>query len=332
MKVIIPVAGFGTRLRPHTLTKAKVLINVAGKPMISHIVEQIIKDKLASEIILITGFLGEEIEKYLKKKYKIKLTFIEQKEPLGLGHAIYMAKRYLYTKLKEDILIILGDTLFDVNLKDFCKSKYSRISVKNVDDPRRFGVVEKNKQGFVTRLVEKPSSPEISTSKEAIVGIYLIKNGKLLFDSLEYTIKYNLRTKGEFQLTDALERMLGKGEIMNTYPIKGWLDCGKPEAILETNRYILNKNKKKIKIKSSEIINPVFMGKNITVVDSIIGPYATICDGCEITKSKIKNSIIHTNCRIIESEIKDSIVGDNCVLIKQKGKYNIGDFSIAEIE
>ena len=226
----------------------------------------------------------------------------------------------------------MGDTLFDVNLKDFCKSKYSRISVKKVDDPRRFGVVEKNKQGFVTRLVEKPSSPEISTSKEAIVGIYLIKNGKLLFDSLEYTIKNNLRTKGEFQLTDALERMLGKGEIMNTYPIKGWLDCGKPEAILETNRYILNKNKKKIKIKSSEIINPVFIGKNISVVDSIIGPYATIGDGCEITKSKIKNSIIHTNCRIIESEIKDSIVGDNCVLIKQKGKYNIGDFSRAENE
>lgn len=332
MKVIIPVAGFGTRLRPHTLTKAKVLINVAGKPMISHIVEQIIKDKLASEIILITGFLGDDIEKYLKTKYKFKFTFIKQEEPLGLGHAIYTARKYLYPKLKEDILIILGDTLFDVNLKDLCKSKYSRISVKIVDDPRRFGVVEKNDKGFISRLVEKPSSPKISTSKEAIVGIYLIKNGKLLFDSLDHIIKNNLRTKGEFQLTDALERMLGKGEKMNTYPIKGWLDCGKPETILESNQYILNNNKKKIKIKSSEIINPVFIGKNVIISDSIIGPFATISDGCEITKSKIKNSIIHTNCRIIESEIKDSIIGDNCVLIKQIGKYNIGDFSVAENE
>ena len=125
MKIIIPVAGFGTRLRPHTLTKAKVLINVAGKPMISHIVEQIIKDKLATEIILITGFLSDDIEKYLINKYKIKFKFIKQEEPLGLGHAIYMAKKYLYPKLKEDILIILGDTLFDVNLKDLCKSKFS---------------------------------------------------------------------------------------------------------------------------------------------------------------------------------------------------------------
>jgi len=330
MKVIIPVAGFGTRLRPHTLTKAKVLINIAGKPMISHIIEQIIKDKLATEIILITGFLGDDIEKYLKNKYKLKFTFIKQEEPLGLGHAIYMAKKYLYTKLKEDILIILGDTLFDVNLKDLCNSKYTRISVKKVDDPKRFGVVEKNDEGFVTRLIEKPASPEISPSNEAIVGIYLIKNGKLLFDSLEYIIKNNRRTKGEFQLTDALELMLRKGEKMNTYPIKGWLDCGKPETILETNKYILNKNKKKINIKSSKIINPVFIGKNVFIEDSTIGPYVTIIDECKISKSKINNSIIHSNCRIEESEIKDSIIGDNCILIRQKGKFNIGDFSVAE--
>jgi glucose-1-phosphate thymidylyltransferase len=329
MKVIIPVAGFGTRLRPHTLTKAKVLMNVAGKPMISHIVGQIIKDKLATEIIIITGFLGEDIEKYLKNNYKFKFTFIKQEEPLGLGHAIFTAKKYLYPKLKEDLLIILGDTLFDVNLKDLCKSKHSRISVKKVDDPRRFGVVEKDSKGFVTRLVEKPSSPAISKSKEAIVGIYLIKNGKLLFDSLEYIIKNNFRTKGEFQLTDALERMLRKGEKMNTYPVKGWLDCGKPETILQTNRYLLNKSRKKYKIKTVKIINPVHIGNNVELQNCTIGPNVTIEDGCKIQNSKIKNSIIHSNCEIIDSILEESLIGDNCVIKNQKGKFNIGDFSIA---
>ena len=330
MKVIIPVAGFGTRLRPHTLTKAKVLMNVAGKPMISHIVEQIIKDKLATEIILITGFLGEDIEAYLKNNYKFKFTFIKQEKPLGLGHAIHTTKKYLYPNLKEDLLIILGDTLFDVNLKELCKSKYSRISIKIVDDPRRFGVVEKDLNGFITRLVEKPSSPEESSSNEAIVGIYLIKNGKLLFDSLDQIIKRNQKSKGEFQLTDALELMLKKGEKMNTFVIKGWLDCGKPETILETNKYLLTKNRSKYKIKSVKIINPVFIGKNVEILDSTIGPYVTIDAGCKISNSKIKNSIIHSNCEIKGSVIDESLIGDNCIIINQKGKFNLGDYSVAE--
>ncbi len=329
MKVIIPVAGFGTRLRPHTLTKAKVLMNVAGKPMISHIVEQIIKDKLASEIILVTGFLGEDIERYLKNNYDFKFTFIKQEEPLGLGHAIYTVKKYLYPELKEDLLIILGDTLFDVDLKDLCKSKHSRISVKKVDDPRRFGVVEKDKNGFITRLVEKPASSKISPSKEAIVGIYLIKKGKLLFDSLEHIIQNNLRTKGEYQLTDALEQMLRKGEKMNTYLIKGWLDCGKPETILETNKYLLMKSTKKFKIKTAKIVYPVFIGKNVEIKNSTIGPFTTIDSGCKIENSEIRNSIVHSNCEIKDSFINESLIGDFCVIKNQKGRYNLGDYSIA---
>ena len=327
MKVIIPVAGFGTRLRPHTLTRAKVLIDVAGKPMISHIVEQIIKDNLANEIILITGFLGEDIEKYLREKYKFKFTFIKQEEPLGLGHAVYTAKKYLYPKLKEDLLIILGDTLFDVDLKDFCKSSCSRISVKKVNDPRRFGVVEKNSKGFVTRLVEKPSSSDVSPSNEAIVGIYLIKNGKSLFDSLEHIIKNDVRTKNEFQLTDALENLLKKGEKMNTYPVNGWLDCGKLETILETNQYLLLKNSNKYKIKAVKINDPVYIGKDVTIKHSTIGPYASIGDGCTIEGSIIKNSIIHKGNKITDSIIHHSLIGDNCIIHTAKGKFNLGDYS-----
>jgi len=327
MKVIIPVAGFGTRLRPHTLTKAKVLMNVAGKPMISYIIDQIIKDKLASEIILITGFLGEQIEEYLNTNYKFKFTFVKQEEPLGLGHAIYTAKNYLYEKLNEDLLIILGDTLFDVKLKNICKGKYSRITVKKVNDPKRFGVVEKDKKGFVTHLIEKPSSPEVSTSNEAIVGIYFIKNGKLLFECLEHNIKNDIKTKNEFQLTDALEKMLQLGEKMDTYKIDGWLDCGKPETILETNRYLLNKLKKNYKFKTSVIKNPVSIAKGVWIEKSKIGPGVTIGENCKIRNCIIKNSIIHSGSIINDCKLIDSIIGDNCIMNNLDGKFYLGDFS-----
>jgi len=257
MKAIIPVAGFGTRLRPHTLTTPKVLLNVAGHPMIYFIIDQLIKEKLVSSIVFITGFLGDKIEDYIRKTFKYDFRFIVQDEPLGLGHAIYCAKPAFGEKKDEEALIILGDTLFDVDLKKMCGSKSSVIGVKEVEDPRRFGVVEKDKKGFITKFVEKPASPDVSPSKEAIVGLYYLKNAKVLFNSLEYTITNNIKTKGEFQLTDALDKMLKEKEKMTTYKVQGWLDCGKPETLLDTNRYILAKNQKKYKFNGSIIVEPV---------------------------------------------------------------------------
>ena len=211
MKVIIPVAGFGTRLRPHTLHNPKVLLNVGGKPMIHYIIDQLIKDKIASSIILVTGFLGDKIKDYLNNSFSFKFDYVEQAEAKGLGHAVYCAKSVFKNK-NDETLIILGDTLFDVDLKKMVGSKDSVIGVKVVEDPRRFGVVEKDNTGYITRFVEKPANKEVSSSNEAIVGLYYLKNSVSLFRSLEYIMKNNIKGKGEFQLTDALENMIGSNE------------------------------------------------------------------------------------------------------------------------
>ena len=331
MKVIIPVAGFGTRLRPHTLHNPKVLLNVGGKPMIHYIIDQLIKDKIASSIILVTGFLGDKIKDYLNSTFDFKFDYAEQEEPKGLGHAVYCAKKVFKNK-SDEVMIILGDTLFDVDLKKMIKNVNSVIGVKNVDDPRRFGVVETDRDGYITRFVEKPASSEISPSKEAIVGLYYLKNSSRLFSSLEYIMNNNITVKGEFQLTDALENMINNKEKMRTYYIDGWLDCGKPETLLETNRYLLNKSKKttaakKYKQTNSRIVEPVYIGKNVEIENSIIGPYATINDGCIIKNSIIDNCIIENSSLIENCVMSESIIGEGASVKREILKLNIGNYS-----
>jgi len=328
MKVIIPVAGFGTRLRPHTLTNPKVLLNVGGKPMIYYIIDQLIKDKIATSIILITGFLGDKIKNYLDNTFDFKFDYIVQDEPKGLGHAVYCAKPVFKNK-NEDTLIILGDTLFDVQLKKMTGGKDSVIGVKKVEDPRRFGVVEKDSNGYITRFVEKPSSKEVSPSNEAIVGLYYLKNSISLFKSLEYIMENNITVKNEFQLTDALENMINNNEKMKTFNVQGWLDCGKPETLLETNRYILNKRNKKInkEFPNSKIIYPVHIGKNVEITYSIIGPFTTVNDNCKISNSIIKDSILEKDVSIENCIIKESIIGEGAIIKREIHKISMGNNS-----
>lgn len=331
MKVIIPVAGFGTRLRPHTLHNPKVLLNVGGKPMIHYIIEQLIKDKIASSIILVTGFLGDKIKDYLNNSFRFKFDYVEQAEAKGLGHAVYCAKSVFRNK-NDETLIILGDTLFDVDLKKMVRSKDSVIGVKVVDDPRRFGVVEKDNTGYITRFVEKPANKDVSPSNEAIVGLYYLKNSVSLFRSLEYIMKNNIKGKGEFQLTDALENMIGSNEKMKTFYVDGWLDCGKPETLLETNRYLLNKNKKlkqinKKNLINSKIVEPVFIGKNVKIENSVIGPYATINDNSEIRNSFIKDSILEKYSVVENCSLTDSLIGESSSVKRDALKISLGNYS-----
>jgi len=327
MKAIIPVAGFGTRLRPFTLTNPKVLLNVAGKPMIYFIVEQLINEKIVDEIIFITGYLGDKFENYIKSTFDFNFKFIVQDEPKGLGHAIHCAKKGFQNN--EDALIILGDTLFDVDLKKLTDNPKSVISIKEVDDPRRFGVVEKNDSGEITKLIEKPASKEVSPSNEAIVGIYYLKNSDKLFEALDHIIDNNITVKGEFQLTDALEYMLNtQKEKMTTYPLKGWLDCGKPETMLSTNRYILTEKNLKYNFDGDvKIIPPVFIGENVKIKNSIIGPYTTINDNCTISDSKIQDSIINSNTTITNSVLNESLIGEYCKVDNQNKKLYLGEYS-----
>ncbi|MBI5476697.1 MAG: NTP transferase domain-containing protein [Ignavibacteriales bacterium] len=322
MRAIIPVAGFGTRLRPHTYTLPKVLLNVAGKPIIGHILDKIVEDGF-DEATIIVGTMGEKIQDYLISNYKIKFDFIEQKEPKGLAHAISLARNSFSS---EPILIILGDTIFDVNLKPLLKEKYSSLGVKQVEDPRRFGVVEM-KDGFIKQLIEKPENP---TSNLALVGLYWIRNPKLLEECIDGLFKNNKKTKGEFQLTDALQAMVEKGEKVKTFPVEGWYDCGKPETLLATNRHLLDKIGDKVKRDGVVINPPVFIAEDAKISRSIIGPYATIASGTTVEDSIVRNSIIsddaHVDCALLE----DSLVGNNSVVRGNFQRINIGDSS--EIE
>lgn len=202
MRAVIPVAGVGTRLRPHTYSLPKVLLNVAGKPILAHILDSLVEQKITKATI-ITGYMGALVEEYVSKRYTdIEFEFVEQTERLGLGHAIWTGRN---TYNDEELMIILGDTIFDVDLSVAFNSEANSIGVKEVDDPRRFGVVVKNERNKISKLVEKP---EQFVSNLAIVGIYHIRNTRLLIDSLNKLMDENIRTRGEYQLTDALQLMI----------------------------------------------------------------------------------------------------------------------------
>ncbi|MDA3861064.1 MAG: sugar phosphate nucleotidyltransferase [Melioribacteraceae bacterium] len=318
MRAIIPVAGFGTRLKPHTLTHPKVLLNVGGKPIISHIVEKLLEENI-TEATFIVGYLGEKIEDYLSETFpELKADYVEQKELLGLGHAIYQAAR---TFQEEEIVIILGDTVFDVDLNQITNLDTSSLGVKEVEDPRRFGVAEVE-NGFITKLIEKPTDP---TTNLALVGLYFIKNSTLLTRSLEELFKKDIKTKGEYQLTDALQIMIDNGEKFSTFPVEDWYDCGKPETLLSTNQFILSRNGHAVEMDSVVINQPVYISPTAQIKNSVIGPYVSIGDNCEILDSVIKNSIINKNSKVKRMVLTDSIIGADAKVKGSRHKMNVGD-------
>lgn len=312
MKAIIPVAGIGTRLQPITVNTPKVLINVAGKPMLFHLIDELIKVNKFDSIILIIGYLGEQIKNEINKVYKsspVKFEFVTQSEMLGLAHAVYQAKNIVSN---EPILIILGDTVFEFDLNNLLKLNYSAIGVKDVDDVSRFGIVETD-NGFISKMIEKPN-PSQTSSKSAIAGIYYIKNSDLLFSSIEHLINNNIKTKNEFQLTDALMNMVSSGEKFITFEIEKWFDCGKPETLLFTNTYLLNRDfnyNQNYPYYDSTFIEPVFIAERCNIINSVIGPNTTVCSGAVIENSIIKNSIIEPNAVIIDAELDNTVIAKN---------------------
>ena len=322
MRAIIPVAGVGSRLRPHTYTIPKVLLNVAGKPIIGHIMDKIIADGFDSATIVV-GYLGDKVKEYIEENYSISVDFVEQEERLGLGHAIYLSR---HTISKDPILIILGDTVFDVNLSAMTKGEFSSIGVKEVQDPRRFGVAE-TKDGFVSKLIEKPEHP---TSNLAIVGLYFIKRPDLLLECLKEMIKNDVRTKGEFQLTDGLQMMIERGQKIKTFTIDGWYDCGKPETLLDTNRHLLSQNSTHGSPPGVVVIPPVFISKKAVVKNSIIGPNTTIAAGATVEDSIVRNSIVSEDAKVQSALLEESIIGTNASVKGGYKRINIGDSSELE--
>jgi glucose-1-phosphate thymidylyltransferase len=318
MRAVIPVAGIGTRLKPHTYTTPKVLLNVGGKPMLGHILDKLLEEGVHKASFVI-GHLGDQIKDYVTKEYSsVKADFIEQVKMEGLGHAIYTA---IPTFDDKEIFIILGDTVFDVNLKEVFKNKQSALGVKKVDDPSRFGVAVLE-NGYIKKLVEKPTTP---VSNLALVGLYYIANADALVKSLNNLVKKDVRTKGELQLTDALQMMLDDGEKIKTFDVNGWYDCGKPETLLSTNKFLLDQKSSTKKFDNVVVNLPVYIADDAKIENSVIGPYATIDKGCIIKESVIKNSIVGTNSLVSKAMLNGSIIGNNTIVKGAFKRLNIGD-------
>ncbi|MCB2154487.1 NTP transferase domain-containing protein [bacterium] len=332
MRAIIPVAGLGSRMRPHTHTHPKVLLTVAGKPMLEHILDSLI-DAGITGVTLVVGYMGDRIEAHVRKRYPdLEWNFVPQEEMLGLGHAISITKEI--HKDDKDLLIILGDTILRADFKKLFASNKTAIGVKDVEDPRRFGVVELNEDGTIRKMHEKP---EVPPSNLAIVGAYKMNNPALMYAGLDHIIQNDIRTKKEFQLTDALEWMLGQGEQMVPFRIDGWLDCGKPETLFETNRELLgelsesNQREYQERYPDSVIISPVSIGEGTEIVDSVIGPNVVLGRNSKVKRSILEDIIAGDNAQITHIMLRESLIGANAEVEGRGLSLNIGDHSTISI-
>jgi glucose-1-phosphate thymidylyltransferase len=317
---VIPVAGVGTRLRPHTHTMPKALINVAGKAMVAHILDELAATGV-EEFVLVIGYMGERVRAYVAKHYpKLNVRYVEQPEQKGLGHAIHLTAEAVGGR---DAIIVLGDTLFRVDFKDVLASKVTQIGVKEVEDPRRFGVVEMQGRR-VARFVEKPAVP---TSRLAIVGIYYVVESPRLFRALDELIAARRSTKGEYQLTDALQAMLEGGVPMEVFPVEGWYDCGKPETLLETNRSLLDLKSDLPRLDGSVVVPPVAVDPTAVVRRSLIGPYATVAAGATVEDSIVRDSIVNEGATVKMALLEGSLVGEEAVVEGTFRRLNVGDSS-----
>jgi glucose-1-phosphate thymidylyltransferase len=323
MKAIIPAAGAGTKLRPHTYTQPKALIPLAGKTILSIIVDQL-HEAGVNDFIFIIGYLGEKIQDYVKAKYPhLNCYFIQQNERHGTGHAIDLAKEIVGD---DEIFIVLGDTIAEYDVKEMLSSPYSMLGVKKVDDPRNFGVAEIEEDGFISRVVEKPAIPK---SNMALVGLYKIKETNFLFDCLQKIINTNIKTNDEFNLTDALECMIQSGAKFKPCKVQNWFDCGKKETLLESNATLLKKFGGKVFDKegfeNTIILEPVYIAEGCDIKNSVIGPNVSIGENTTIINGIVSNSIIGAYSKLVEIVLKNSLIGSDADVKGVSRNLNIGD-------
>ena len=321
MKAIILLAGLGTRLRPHTYSKPKPLVQVAGKPVLGHVMDSL-KGLTIDETIFVVGYLGEQIQKYVADHYpQMRARYVEQSEMKGQAHAIRLAKDYI----DEDVLIIFGDTIWETDFARLSRVKGDGlIYTKQVDDPRRFGVVNL-KDGFVTKFVEKPTTP---VSNLAVVGVYYFRDWKRLLNALDAVIDRNIQTKGEYFLADAMQLMIEDGARLEAETISVWEDCGTVPAILQTNRYLLSKHGSHARdLPGSVILPPVYISDGARIVNSIIGPNVSISDEALVENSIVRDSIISEGAHIENRVLESSLIGKDALVRGTFQRLNVGDSS-----
>lgn len=323
MKVIIPVAGAGTKLRPHTYTQPKALIPLAGKTILSIIIDQLHEAGI-NDFVFIIGYLGEKIQDYVKEKYpNINSHFVTQNERYGTGHAIKLTQQIIGD---DEALIVLGDTIAEYDVKEIIASPYSMLGVKKVDDPRNFGVAEIDDQNFIGHVVEKPAIPK---SNMALVGVYKIKETCFLFDCIQKLIDENVKSYDEFNLTDALECMIQKGVKFQPFKVQNWFDCGKKDTLLESNATLLKKFGGNVsethKFENTIIIPPVSIGEGCEIKNSVVGPNVAIGDYATLNYSIIKDSIVGSYSNLVEIVLNTSLIGSDAEVRGVSRSLNVGD-------
>lgn len=319
MKVIVPVAGHGSRLRPHTYSTNKALLHVAGRPILSHVLEPVIALE-PEEVIFVIGFRGDEVQEYVTQTFSFKATFVRQDKLLGLGYAVSLA---LGAGADGPTLVLLGDTIVELDLKKFIQAGDNVLGLRAVDDPQRFGIAEVS-QGRILGLEEKPAHPK---GNLAVVGLYYFNNSKPLRLALSQLLLSGQTTRGEVQLTDALQQLILSGERFTAFEIESWFDCGKKDAVLATNRHLLDKLPPPTAVDGSRIIPPVYIASNASVSNCTLGPYASISSGATIRNSTIRNSIVAPEAQIDNATLEDSLVGPRAVVTGYTGQLNVGDSS-----
>ncbi len=331
MKIIVPMAGMGKRMRPHTLTIPKPLIPIAGKPIVQRLVEEIagVCNEPVDEIAFIIGDFGAEVEANLiqiAENLGAKGSIFHQEEALGTAHAILCAEPALDGK----VIVAFADTLFKADFK-LDDTKDGIIWVQQIDDPSAFGVVKVNDENVITDFVEKP---ETFVSDLAIIGIYYFGDGNGLKKELQYLIDNDIKDKGEYQLTNALENMKNKGIRFSPGQVKEWLDCGNKDATVYTNQRILELHKNEEMVSNScvkentVVIPPCYIGENVTIKNSIIGPHVSLGDNTIVENSILKNSLVQTNTKIEGANIGNSMIGNYVDYNSSPGDVSIGDYTV----
>jgi len=324
MKAIIPVAGAGTKLRPHTYTQPKALIPLAGKTVLSIIIDQLHEAGI-NDFIFIVGYLGDKIQDYVKGKYPhLNCHFVYQNERNGTGYAIELTKEIVGSD--EEVFIVLGDTIAEYNVKEVLNSPFSMLGLKKVDDPRNFGVAEIDDTDLITRVVEKPAIPK---SNLALVGIYKIKETSFLFSCIKKIIEKGERTNQEFTLTDALECMIQKGTQFKFFKVQNWFDCGRKETLLESNATMLKKFGGTVSgietFENTIIIPPVSIGEGCEIKNSVIGPNVSIGEHTVLNYTIVKESIIGSYSKLYDVVLDDSLIGSDTGIKGETRSLNIGD-------
>ncbi len=321
MKVIIPLAGKGTRLRPHTHVTPKPMLKVAGKPVMSYIMDDLARLGAIDQVVYITGHLKDRVEAYAKKHYQFPAVFIEQTVQDGTAGAVALARPYV----DQPVLIVFVDTIFDADLSVINTTGDDGIIwTKEVEDYQRFGVVVTDAKGHMTRIIEKPSEP---ISKRANIGLYYIKNWKLLYEGIDHVLTQP-KNKGEYYLTDAFQYMIDHGAKIKVIDVDAWYDAGKLDTLLETNRAMLERGRARrpaAGLDGSRIVEPVYIEDGVRIANSTVGPNVSIGAGTVIDGSTLTDTIVGAKASISQSHLAGSLVGDEAVLTGVRGTVSVGD-------